>query len=80
MCKHKYFIGYGLLLSAWMVLAAPVAYAAQAGAVIFASGDAQIVGADGKSRNAARGEIVNEGDTLMTGKVGAMQVRMSDDG
>ena len=54
--------------------------AAPAGNVIFASGDAQIIGADGKARAAAKNAVVNEGDTLLTGKTGAMQIRMTDAG
>ncbi len=63
-----------------MVAVMQQAHAAQAGTVIFANGEAQIIGADGKARNAARGDIVNEGDTLVTGQAGAMQLRMADDG
>ncbi len=60
--------------------AAPAAVAAQAGSVIFVSGEAQIIGGDGKARNAAKGDAVNEGDTLVTGRVGALHLRMADDG
>ena len=55
--------------------AARVADAAQAGVVIFSSGEAPIIGADGKTRDVAKGEAVNEGDTLVTGKAGAMQLQ-----
>ena len=56
------------------------AQAATAGNVIFTSGDAQIIGADGKARAAVKNGAVNEGDTLVTGKTGALHVRMGDSG
>jgi hypothetical protein len=80
MFKNIYLKYIWLLLPMGMAVAAQAAYGAQAGSVIFVSGDAQIVGADGKTRNAAKGDIVNEGDTLVTGKAGALQMRMADDG
>jgi FecR protein len=80
MFKNKY-LAYILLMAAMGVaISARVAEAAQVGSVIFAAGEAQILGVDGKARAAAKGEAVNQGDTLVTGKAGAMQVRMADDG
>lgn len=53
---------------------------APAGHVQLASGEVQIVAADGKSRPAARGDVVDEGDTVVTGAAGALHLRMLDDG
>jgi FecR protein len=57
-----------------------IAPGAPAGIIIFAIGDAQIIGAGGPARNAEKNIVVNEGDTLVTGKNGAMHVRMNDTG
>lgn len=54
--------------------------AAPAGNIIFVSGDAQVIAAGGQARNAAKNTVVNEGDTLLTGKTGAMHIRMNDAG
>ena len=74
---------------AWITLAllglvaTTAAGAAATGAVgrfQIVSGDVQIVTPDKKSRPAARGDLVNEGDTIVTGRTGAALLRMSDDG
>lgn len=65
----------------WVAGLMPVAtQAAPAGAIIFVVGDAQIIAAGGPARNAEKNTVVNEGDTLVTGKNGAMHVRMNDSG
>ena len=75
MCKNKYL---GVL---FVMICLPIlVQAAPAGNIIFASGEVQIIGTDGKSRNAVKSAVVNEGDTLVTGKNGVMQIRMSDAG
>ncbi len=56
------------------------AQAAPAGSIIFAIGEAQIIGADGNARAAAKGGEISEGDTVVTGKTGAVHMRMSDTG
>ncbi|HYC49066.1 MAG TPA: FecR domain-containing protein [Burkholderiales bacterium] len=61
-----------------------LAFAAAAGTPVgrvqIASGDVQIVAADKRSRPLARGDVVNEGDTIVTGKTGAAHIRMIDEG
>lgn len=61
-------------------LPAELAYAAPAGTIIFATGDAQIISAASPARAATKNTVVNEGDTLVTGKNGAMHLRMNDQG
>lgn len=60
--------------------AAPSALAAQAGRIQFVAGDVQIFLADGSSRPARKGDIVNENDTIVTAPTGSVQLRMVDDG
>ena len=66
------------------VLALLPALAAAAGAPVgrvqVASGEVQITGADKQSRPLARGDLVHEGDTIVTGRTGAAHLRMIDDG
>lgn len=62
------------------LLFAVAASSAPAGRVQLASGEVQIVAPDGKSRPAARGDVVDEGDTVVTGATGALHLRMLDDG
>ena len=65
----------------WVAGLMPVAtQAAPAGAIIFVVGDAQIVAMGGAARSAEKNTVVNEGDTLLTGKHGAIHVRMNDSG
>ena len=55
-------------------------HAAAAARVQFTNGDVQIIGKDNVSRTAFKGEVLNEGDTIVTGKNSAAQLRMADDG
>ena len=55
------------LVAAWLCLAGQ-AFGQEAAAVIFASGNVQIIAADGTVRPAARGNVVNSGDTIETGE------------
>ena len=64
------------LIVAWFCLAG-LAFGQEAAAVIFASGNVQIVAADGTVRAATRGNVVNAGDTIETGD-GKAQVRFRD--
>ena len=64
------------LVAAWLCLAG-LAFGQEAAAVIFASGNVQIIAADGTVRPAARGNVVNSGDTIETGE-GKAQVRFRD--
>jgi len=66
----------GLSVSA----AANAASSPAVGRFQLSSGDVQIITPDKKSRPGSRGELVNEGDTVVTGKTGAAHIRMSDDG
>lgn len=49
-----------------------------AGSVSFVIGDANVIGEDGKSRNVARGDNINAGQTLQTGTTGHIHLRMVD--
>ena len=53
---------------------------AGAGSVQFAAGDVQIIGPDNVSRRAAKGDVINERDTIATGADGTAHLRMADDG
>jgi hypothetical protein len=67
----------GVLLALISAAFASQAQAA-AGRVEFAIGPASIVGADGRTRPAARGTEVDTGDTVRTQQNGRVQVRMAD--
>ncbi len=69
----------GIALIASMMLAV-AAWGAPAGRVQLVSGDVQIIAPDGKSRPAVRGDVIDEGDTVVTGAAGALHLRMLDDG
>jgi hypothetical protein len=51
-----------------------------AGRVMFVAGKATIVTAAGKERIARKGDILKQGDTLVTSDKGMIQVKMRDDG
>ena len=55
-------------------------HAAPAARVQFTNGDVQIIGKDNVARAAFKGEFLNEGDTIVTGRNSAAQLRMADDG
>lgn len=61
-------------------LFATPALAADAGLVQFATGEVRVIGANGQSRNAARGATFAEGETVVTGPTGQAQLRMVDQG
>jgi hypothetical protein len=67
----------GLLLALISAAFAGQAQAA-AGRVEFAIGPVSVVGADGRTRPAARGTEVDTGDTVRTQQNGRVQVRMAD--
>jgi hypothetical protein len=67
----------GLLLALISTAFAGQAQAA-AGRVEFAIGPAMVVGADGRTRPAARGTEVDAGDTVRTQQNARVQVRMAD--
>lgn len=69
-----------LAILLWVVSGFAWGQGAPAGNVIFASGEARIINAGGVARDAAKGMAVTQGDTLVTGKAGALHVRMSDAG
>jgi hypothetical protein len=68
------------------VLAAVLAAAAHAqtepgaGKVVFVSGPAHVVGADGKQRPAAAGTEIRQGEQVITGADGYVHLRMVDNG
>ena len=59
-------------------LSAPVASYADAGRFQFVYGKVEIVGADGSSRVAKRGQQVREGETIRTSRRSAAQLKMVD--
>ena len=69
----------GIALIASLLLAA-AAWGASAGRVQLVAGDVQIIAVDGKSRPAVRGDVIDEGDTVVTGAAGALHLRMLDEG
>jgi hypothetical protein len=60
--------------------AVPSAHAAQAARVQFVSGEVLITGPDQIARAANKGDVLNEGDTIVTGRKSAAQLRMADEG
>ncbi|HKB59542.1 MAG TPA: FecR domain-containing protein [Gallionellaceae bacterium] len=71
-----------LLAAACLALlgACGAALAAPAGKVEYVAGAVQAIGAGGQVRILAKGDAVDEGDTLVTGADAAAQVRMEDGG
>ena len=63
-----------------LVSAAAFAQVTPAGNVIFVNGEASIINASGAARAAAKGMAIALGETLATGKAGALHVRMADGG
>lgn len=73
----------GVLLAALAVCTplfaqTPPAAPTQAGKIDLAEGDAKIIPVSGAVRAAKAGDVVNEGDTLVTGKDGEVHVTMQD--
>ena len=68
-----------LLCGVLLAMLASAALCAPVGRFQVVSGDVQII-TDGKSRAAARGEPVNERDTIVTGANGLGHIRMIDEG
>lgn len=72
------------MLLAALLLGAGSAFAASpssdAGRMQFAAGDVRIVSADQRSRQAAKGDVVREGDRISTGTRANAQIVMSDGG
>lgn len=63
-----------------LLLALPAIAQAGAGRIQFVSGDVRVVNAAGQERAAKKGEDILEGDTIVTSKASAAQIRMSDGG
>lgn len=63
-----------------LLLALPAIAQAGAGRIQFVSGDVHVISATGQDRVAKKGEDILEGDTIITSKASAAQVRMSDGG
>lgn len=64
---------------AFICLCAAAAHAAGAGKITYLDGQANIVAADGKTRSAQKLSGIGEGETLVTGKDGRLDIRFSDD-
>ncbi|MDP2241836.1 MAG: hypothetical protein Q8K18_16985 [Burkholderiales bacterium] len=67
----------------WIILALFLATGwvhASVGTVQFSSGDVKIRDVSGKIRDARKGDLINEGDTILTGGQASAQLKMSDGG
>lgn len=62
-----------------LALLVPAQPAPVAGSVLFAAGEAKALNGQGVARRLSRGDIVREGDTLVTGADSHLQLRMTDD-
>ena len=62
-----------------LALLVPAQPAPTAGSVLYALGDAQAVNAQGVARRLRQGDVVREGDTLVTGADSHLQLRMADE-
>ena len=60
------------VLAVWLVLALVHGVNAAVGVVQFAAGDARSISRDGTARALTKGQDINEGDTLVTGRGGSM--------
>ncbi|MEW6312812.1 MAG: FecR domain-containing protein [Pseudomonadota bacterium] len=70
-----------LLLSVFaLLMVVSGAARAAAGMFQFAAGDVRLVNPAGVERAARKGEALNEGDTILTGKDGVAQIKMADGG
>lgn len=68
-----------LLLAAICCLFTPISFADSAGSITRLSGENSILAANGNVRVAAKGTVLFQGDTAITGKNGKMEIRFSDD-
>lgn len=68
------------LLALCLTFSLGAAYAGQAGSFLFAVGDIQVIDKQGGARAPKRGDALNEGDTVATGKNGSAQIKMVDNG
>ena len=62
-----------------LALLVPAQPAPAAGSVLFVAGDAKAINGQGVARRLSRGDMVREGDTLLTGADSHLQLRMTDD-
>jgi len=67
------------LLIAIAFLFTSAAMAAGAGKIVYLEGHADIIAADGKLRPAQKSAAISQGDTVVTGKDGKLDIRFSDD-
>lgn len=75
----KILVALGLAVFA-SIASISTTHAAPAARVQFTNGDVQIIGKDNIARAAFKGAELNEGDTVVTGRNSAAQLRMADDG
>jgi hypothetical protein len=81
MCVTALFVCLPLLAQTTAGAAAqPAVVPNQTGKVDLAEGDSKIISGAGTARAAKPGDIVNEGDTLVTGKDGEVHLTMQDTG
>ena len=69
-----------VLVTAVGALTVPGALAGPVGNAIFVDGDVQISTRSGDKRPLMKGEVINEGDTVITGPKASIQVKMADGG
>lgn len=62
-----------------LALLAPAQPAPTAGSVLYALGDTQALNSQGVARRLSQGDVVREGDTVVTGADSHLQLRMTDD-
>jgi len=67
------------LAIAFACLFVSAAMAAGAGKITYLEGHADILAADGKTRAAQKSALISQGDTVLTGKDGKLDIRFSDD-
>jgi hypothetical protein len=72
---------FRMLIPVFLLLVSATGTAfAEAGIFQFAAGDVRLVNAAGAERAVHKGEALNEGDTILTGRDGVAQVKMADGG
>ena len=73
--------GISSVVTAVLIFACQLAYAATiAGQVQFAYGNVQLTAASGQTHSLKKGDVINEGDTVITAAGASAQIRMKDEG
>src|SRR3989338_286110 len=76
---NKLFVCLGVTVACLSGISQP-AYAAVAGHVQFVSGNVEVTNPAGQSRQAQKGDAINEGDTLTSAQKSSAQIKMQDGG